>query len=250
MHSRAVRTTALQLIDAGTSLNSISKRLGVSRSTLRDWRDRSTPVRDRATCFRCSPAPRLPPERPYAHLLGLYLGDGCIALLRRGVYSLRVACCDDYPRLMAECASSIRAIRPGPVSFVASQGCTYVTKYWKHWPCVFPQHGIGRKHERQFSLDDWQAEIVERNPGVFLRGLFQSDGCRVMNWTVRTVDGKPKRYEYVRYFFTNKSSDIMAMCQWALGLVGVRWTMPKPDTLSVARKPDVALLDEFIGPKS
>jgi hypothetical protein len=91
---------------------------------------------------------------------------------------------------------------------------------------------------------------VERYPGAFLRGLFQSDGCRVTNWTVRTVAGTPKRYEYARYFFTNKSSDIMDMCRWALGLVGARWTMPKPDTLSVARKADVALLDEFIGPKS
>ena len=70
----------------------------------------------------------------------------------------------------------------------------------KHWPCLFPQHGPGRKHLRPISLEPWQSEIVERYPGRFLRGLFHSDGCRVTNWAVRQVAGTAKRYEYPRYF--------------------------------------------------
>lgn len=242
---------ALALLADGRSLNSVSKQLGVSRSTLRDWRARPEAALQRSptTCHRCCAEPTLPPEQPYAHLLGLYLGDGCVSLLKRGVYSLRIACCDAYPALIDECAESIGAVRPGPVSLVASQGCTYVVKYWKHWPCLFPQHGPGRKHERRIFLQPWQQQIVERHTGPFLRGLFHSDGCRVENWTVRQVAGNPKRYTYPRYFFNNRSGDIMEICQWALGLLRIGWTMPTPNALSVARKADVAVLDQHVGPK-
>jgi hypothetical protein len=63
-----------------------------------------------------------------------------------------------------------------------------------------------------------------------------------------TVRGKA--YAYPRYFFSNKSSDIMAICQWALDLQGVAWRMNNPHSLSVAKAPSVAILDSFIGPKS
>ena len=56
-------------------------------------------------------------------------------------------------------------------------GAVVCTMSWKHWPCLFPQHGTGRKHERSIVLHPWQHAIVERHPGPFLRGLFHSDGC-------------------------------------------------------------------------
>ena len=87
------------------------------------------------------------------------------------------------------------------------------------------------------------------HPGRFLRGLFNSDGCRVANWAIRPVAGQLKRYEYPRYMFSNESADIMALCQWALDLLGIAWRMPRPNALSVAQKA-VALLDEQVGPKS
>ena len=58
-----------------------------------------------------------------------------------------------------------------------------------------------------------QREIVERQPGQFLRGLFHSDGCRITNWTQRVVAGELQRYEYARYVFTNHSSDVMGLCE-------------------------------------
>ena len=69
------------------------------------------------------------------------------------------------------------------VIHVAAPGCVMAQSHWQHWPCLFPQHGPGRKHERPIVLDDWQREIVEDHPGPFLRGLFHSDGCRAKNWT-------------------------------------------------------------------
>lgn len=101
MHSTEVRRRAQALVDAGSSLNSVSKQLGVSRAALRDWRAGgwSEAGGARTTCFRCQPAPTGPPdEGAYAHLLGLYLGDGCISALARGVHRLRIACCDGLPR--------------------------------------------------------------------------------------------------------------------------------------------------------
>lgn len=183
-------------------------------------------------------------------MLGLYLGDGCISSGPKGVYSLRIACCDDYPRLMDECEESIRVVRPGRVSRAQSVGCTYVAAYSKHWPHLFPQHGPGRKHERSIVLEAWQRDIVEAYPGRFLRGLIHSDGCRFINWTTRPVAGVVKRYEYPRYYFTNASADIRGLCCWALGMLDVSHTHPSERNISVARKLAVAVLDEHVGPKS
>ena len=72
------------------------------------------------------------------------------------------------------------AVHPGRRVFrVKAPGCVVVQSSWKHWPCLFPQHGPGRKHERPIVLEDWQRMIVESHPAAFLRGLFHSDGCRV-----------------------------------------------------------------------
>ncbi len=121
---------------------------------------------------------------------------------------------------------------------------------WKHWLCLFPQHAPGRKHERPIVLASWQREIVERHPGRFLRGLFHSDGYRLTNWTVKAVDGEPKRYEYPRYFFNNQSTDILGLCGWALDLCGIGWRYNRGDSISVARRDAVAGLDEYVGPKT
>lgn len=76
-----------------------------------------------------------------------------------------------------------------------------------------------------------------------------SDGCRITNWTVRNG----KRYEYPRYFFTDKSDDIRQLCTDALAKVGVQWTIlargSDPLNVSIARKASVALMDAHIGPK-
>ncbi|WP_432478691.1 transcriptional regulator [Nocardioides sp. GXQ0305] len=121
---------------------------------------------------------------------------------------------------------------------------------WKHWPCLFPQHGPGRKHERPIVLEDWQRSLVEAHPGALLRGLFHSDGCRVKNWTQRLVAGEMKRYEYPRRQFTNHSTDIRELCCSALDQADVPWRQSKRFTISVSRRAAVARLGELIGPKA
>jgi hypothetical protein len=125
-------------------------------------------------------------------------------------------------------------------------GYAEVGSFSKHWPCLLPQHGPGRKHERRIVLADWQREICDREPERLLRGLIHSDGCRVIN----RVWGAGKRYAYVRYEFTNHSADIRGIfCQYCDAL-GIAWRQMKPNDISVARREAVAKLDEFIGPKA
>ncbi|MET8010594.1 helix-turn-helix domain-containing protein [Streptomyces sp. NPDC005271] len=255
MYDLETRKRALALVAQGRSLNSVSKQTGISRAAIRQWQIRIEPALRLADCPRCEPSPR-PPEAvtAYAYLLGLYLGDGCISPLRKGVYFLRIACADAWPGLIDACAGAMGAVRPhNSVCRIQRQGCVMVTSYSKHWPCLFPQHGPGKKHDRVIALEPWQQEIVDECPWEFIRGLFHSDGCRITNWTTRIVAGERKRYEYPRYFFTNKSDDIRKLCSDTLTKVGVEWTTlargSDPFNISVARRASVALMDAHVGPK-
>jgi hypothetical protein len=78
-------------------------------------------------------------------------------------------------------------VLPAKVGRTAKIGCTEVASYSKHWICLFPQHGPGRKHERKIELTAWQQELIDRDPRPLLEGLIHSDGCRVNNW----VNGTP-----------------------------------------------------------
>ncbi|MEU3446728.1 transcriptional regulator [Streptomyces thermolilacinus] len=252
MYDIQTRHRALALVAQGRSLNSVSKETGISRASLRSWQIRVEPKeRGGEPCPRCCEVPG-PPSNPtaYAYLLGLYLGDGCISEHRRGVSYLRIACASSWPGLIEACEAAIRAVRPdNSVYRVRAQGYVSVTASSKHWPCLFPQHGAGPKHARPIVLEDWQQQVVDAHPWEFVRGLIHSDGCRVTNWTSRVVGGERKRYEYPRYFFTNKSDDIRRLYTDALDALGVSWTYTRADTVSVARKASVSLMDAHVGAK-
>jgi hypothetical protein len=254
VYSSEARVRALKLIENGFTLRATSMSTGVSRSTLRDWRDHPEKDGSRASCPRCADSPTLPEQTAgYAYLLGLYLGDGCISAAgnpAKGIWKLRIICCDAWPGLVQECARALRAVRPdNSVVTVQKTGCTEVLSYSKHWPCLFPQHGPGRKHTRTIELADWQQVIVERYAGDFARGLFHSDGYRGINRVRRNWGGGDHWYEYPRYLFVNNSADILRLCGRALDQLGVAWRFSKPTTISVARREAVARLDEFVGPK-
>ncbi|WRZ93508.1 transcriptional regulator [Streptomyces sp. NBC_01007] len=253
MYDMGTRKRTLALVDQGRSLNSVSKETGISRAAIRSWQIRVEPLDGNRSqpCPRCRAVPEDPDEpAAYAYLLGLYLGDGCVSLLRRGVHFLRIACADAWPGLIDACAAAMQLVRPDNKVFrVQSAGCQYVTCCSKHWPCLFPQHGPGKKHDRKIALEPWQRRIVDAHPWEFIRGLIHSDGCRITNWTTRLVAGETKRYEYPRYFFTNKSSDIMRLFTDTLDAVGVDWKQPNSRNISIARKASVALLDTHVGPK-
>jgi hypothetical protein len=250
VYDRATRLAAVARLERGASLRSVSRATGINRATLRQWRERGVePRTGRPPCPRChgrTPAP----ARDYVYLLGLYLGDGCISEHPRTT-ALRVACCDGWPGLMDECERAVAAVAGGRKIFrVTDVGSTTVTCLWRHWPCLFPQHGPGRKHERRIELAPWQQELVDADPRPLVRGLIHSDGCRLTNWTERTVGGTRKRYTYPRYLFSNSSADILRIYTDALDALGVEWRANRWNSISVARRRSVAVLDAFVGPKS
>jgi len=80
-----IRPEALRLIEAGINDCEISRRLGVPRTTIRDWRrPRYVPAAS-ARCPLCGQRSRAMSieAEDYAELLGLYLGDGHIVRLAR-----------------------------------------------------------------------------------------------------------------------------------------------------------------------
>jgi hypothetical protein len=180
----------------------------------------------------------------------VYLGDGCISAHPRGVYQLRVACDLKYPQIIDEITSHIIIIRGvDRVGFTPAVGCVVVSAYWKHWPCVFPQHGAGPKHSRPIELEEWQKSIVTSHPEALVRGLIQTDGCRHINEVVRPTAIGNKRYRYTRYMFTNTSEDILTLFTQTLDLLGIHWTRMSEKNIAVSRRADVAMLDTFVGAK-
>ena len=252
VHPRKAVTEALQLAATGLRPVDIAQRLDIPAGTVRHWcrGDRRAPRTDGRDvgCPRCDGAPL--DEWQYSYLLGAYLGDGYINVGRRGVASLSVACAECWPGVAAEVRAALRAVMPGSaVCDVARIGCWEIKSYAVHWPCLFPQHGVGRKHTRPIVLEPWQQHIVEQLPGRLLRGLFHSDGCRVTNGTRKRTSGGTKRYDYPRYFFSNKSTDILDICAAALDRLDIPHRRPRWDMISVARRQAIARLDEFVGPK-
>lgn len=121
-----------------------------------------------------------------------------------------------------------------------------VSNYWKHWACLIPQHGRGRKHERPIDLADWQLRIVEEHVQPFLRGLIHSDGTRII--------ATERKGRYVRraprYAFSNRSEDILGIFRSACEIAGIHCTRASRKRIAVYSKAAVARLDEFVGPKS
>ncbi|MCX5066272.1 transcriptional regulator [Micromonospora lupini] len=249
MHPLELRIRARQQHRAGSTVAEVARRLSLPYPTVRGWCKGQAEPREHGTglrCFRCRPdVDNQTDPSAYPYLLGLYLGDGHLVMSAR-VPVLRIACSDTWPGLIEACDATMRTVLATKVQRVQQTGCVSVQSYGKHWPCLLPQHGPGKKHERPIILADWQRELVAEHPGHFLRGLFHSDGCRIAN----RVTTRGRHYVYPRYLFVNESSDIMGLCQWGLDLLGIAWRTNRRNSLSVARRGAVAALDRHVGPKS
>jgi hypothetical protein len=246
-------TRAAALSAAGLSDYEVARRTGIPRSTVRNWRVGRLPLNPGEAgegCGSCG-APLHDfadlPEGEYAYLLGQYLGDGTLCRVARSI-CLRIASDAQYEGIIRECCDAIAAVRGQPpnVRYHTDKRLATIASYWRAWPCLFPQHGPGRKHHRTIALASWQVDIVEAQPGMFLRGLIHSDGWRGIN----RVRVKGRTYEYPRYQFSNRSDDIRQLFVYGCELLGVAWRPWGKYHVSVARRDAVALLDQFVGPKA
>ena len=182
----------------------------------------------------------------YAYVLGHYLGSGHLETAAR-IPVLRISTRPDYPAVAAEIRRALAEvlIRNPRWSRSDERPACRPPVDWEHWPCLLPQHGPGRNHERPIVLEPWQHDVVRAHPWPLIRGLIHSDGCRAIN---RVLVGGAS-YRYPRYFFSNKSSDILCVMAGALDHVGVAWRYNRPDSISIARREAVAAMDAHVGPK-
>jgi hypothetical protein len=246
VHPYALREEALALIQGGENDCEVARRLGLPRTTIRDWRWAGDLPRRGGTCPRCwrsSLKPILFSPADYAELLGLYLGDGHIVRTGR-TDRLRIFLDTRYVEIIAEARALLHRCFPAHSVglFRTAKGTTTILSlYGTHLACLFPQHGAGMKHKRDIVLENWQSRIVEREPWPFLRGCFRSDGCSFMNRT--------GRYEYLSYEFSNRSAQIRELFMDACDLVGVEYR-PYRRYVRIYRRPSVALMHEHVGVKA
>jgi hypothetical protein len=234
-----------QLIAIGMNDCAIARQTGIPRPTVRDWRCRPQVLtRMAAGTTSCGVDHDFAalPAAPYSYLLGLYLGDGCISRIRR-VWRLRVVLDAKYPAIIERCRQAIDMLMPSQRARAMQlpKNCVEVSLYSKHWPCLFPQHGPGKKHTRPIRLEPWQQALVDEATEEFVLGLIHSDGCRVV--------ANDRGVMSIRYHFSNMSEDIHGLFTAALDKLGIPWTRSSKKIVSIYRKAATARLDEFVGPK-
>src|SRR5690242_15858009 len=146
-----------------------------------------------------------------------------------------------WPRRSGSCAGDSRAVR-----------CAARATAWSSRPtgsngrASSPNTAQGKKHSRSIVLESWQRALVELDPRGLLRGLLQTDGWRGLN----KVRVKGRDYAYPRYQFSSRSDDIRRIFTDTCDLLGIAWRPWGRWHISVARRDSVALLDEFVGPKT
>jgi hypothetical protein len=250
MHAPEVRAEALALVEAGLNDCEISRRPGIPRGTIRDWR-RPRYVRQSrdAVCPRCwrnaKPMRFTPPD--YAELLGFYLGDGCISEGARS-QRLRISLDAKYPEIIGSARELLERCFPRNrvdlVSFHEGT-CVNVSVYSTHLGCLFPQHAPGVKHERRIILESWQRTMIDAEPWAFIRASIWTDGCAFINST--------GPYDYLSYDFTNYSEDIIDLftsaCE-AVGIADYRVTSYRRAwKVRVNRRASVELMSAHVGLK-
>jgi hypothetical protein len=195
-----------RLIAAGMNDCEIARQTGIPRKTAWEWR-RQPRIRTRPTS--ASPCRVIHdfsamPAAAYCYVLGLYRGDACISRSGR-VWHMRITLDKKYPAIIDRCRDDIDRLMQGQRAAVMdrSDGCSEVSLYSKHWPCLRPQHRPGKKHTRPIRLEPWQEVFVKEATEEFIRGLIHSDGCRVV--------ANDRGVKSVRYHFSNPSEDIIGL---------------------------------------
>jgi LAGLIDADG-like domain len=232
------------LITAGMNDCAIAGQTGIPRPTVQDWRYRPQVRRRLSSGPGCGVTHDFSvlSAAAYCYVLGLYLGDGCVSRNGR-VWRLRIVLDTKYPGIINSCRNAIDTLMPDQHAAILRlpSRCAEVSLYSKHWPCLLPQHGPGRKHTRPIRLEPWQKALVDEATEDFIRGLIHSDGCRVV--------ANDRGVRSTRYHFTNRSEDILGLFTSALDQLGIPWTRSTKYIVSIYRKAATARLDEFVGPK-
>jgi hypothetical protein len=255
MHPPQVKQQALELIAAGHNDCEVSRRMGIPRGTIRDWRrptyesKRQFAVETCPRCWRATKPLRFTPA-DYSELFAIYLGDGSISTHPR-TYRLRIALDAKYPLIIEQTrALLVRCFPQNSVDLITTNlkgNCVNLSTYSQHLPCLFPQHGPGPKHKRKIKLENWQRDLIRQAPASFLRGCIRSDGCVFINRT--------GPYEYLSYDFSNMSREIVELFAEVCDLFGVEYRLTGENNsrglwdVRINRRASVARMLEHVGLK-
>src|SRR6478735_6368425 len=194
----------------------ISKITGIPRGTINYWKTNEfNPTilnKVKTSITNC-------PE--YSFILGFYLGDGHIIKNGR---TQRLSLFNDmkYENINLHIEKCLSIIFPeNKVHRIKKIGSYQITVHNNSIPEMFPQHGVGKKHDRVIQLERWQKDIVEKYPKDFIKGLIYSDGCIVYS------------NQYKRFEFSNRSEDIHNILTYALQLIGVEKTSTRRKSKNV-----------------
>jgi hypothetical protein len=157
-----------------------------------------------------------------------------------------------YQQIVQDAAELLwRCLPENRVHVVKRTGCVDVSVYSSHLPCLLPQHGSRKKHERAIRLEGWQQDLLDEAPWPFIRACIRTDGCAFIN---RTDVHRPKPYEYLTYEFANCSTDIAALFRAMCSKVGVLTRATQDGRgvwhVRINRRESVALLEHHVGRKA
>ena len=192
----------------------------------------------------------------YSFILGLYLGDGCIARNTR-TKQLSIALDKKYHTLNEYVIESFNVLFGKPALIVdrsVNRGQKFMSnsinvRYSStNLGLIFPHEGVGAKHLRKIELTEWQTGIID--PIGIVKGLIYSDGSYFYN----------KQNNSFNYNFANSSEDIINILEHYLQKIGIVYNKNVKRSLgakatvlkihvNVNRKSDVAKLHSLIGDK-
>lgn len=196
---------AMTMLESGYRICDISRHLGINRNTIYNWQQKSERVIPKTkiplyefdvnTMFRCQKD-----KENYSYILGMYLGGGSINLVNY-TYAIRSFLHTKYENAIKYTEKSFKEffnlkIRVIDRSSTTNQNRVEIMTFSKNLPIMFPQHGLGKKKNREIKLTEWQEEIIDTK--MLVKGLIVSNGTIFRNEETNSINIK----------FYNRSSDI------------------------------------------
>lgn len=177
-------------------------------------------------------------QNEYSYILGLYLGDGYINKMKR-TYRLRIFNDIKYDSLNKYIIKNLEKLfLKNKVSTAIRQNTVSIGVYNNYLPILFPQHGKGKKSDREIKLYKWQKDIISER--YLLMGLLHSDGCYYKN----TIGNK----KYSSYGFSNLSNDIHKIFQNSCKKLNISYTKSGVNT-HIRNRKSVEYIEKNIGDK-
>ena len=181
----------------------------------------------------------------YSYIFGCYLGDGHITEHER-TNKLTLYSDIKHQDIIINQKFSLKLLFPNnKINEYIIKNCARISVYNKNILTLFPQHGKGLKSDRQIKLENWQKEIISKEPECFIKGLIDTDG----SYYTQSQIIKGIVYKYDMFSFTNKSSDIKNLYVETLSKLNIAVKQRKNKKniwdCYVRKKNDVSLLNKY-----